>query len=230
LASSGCVSVHHALVGPESGPHVLFVADGAGNSQNCSKHLRAAAAEVGQRVQVAPFDWGHDKTHYLIDHLDYDNLQAAGGAMAGAIDAFQRQHPHTPIYLAGYSTGCAVVLKALEHLPPATVERVFLLVPSVSAEYDLSTALPAVRQQVHVHYSPGDWLWMGLGTDVVGTADRRWGPTAARFGFRCLAPGACAKVCQRSWQPEDQRGGHNGGHFGVYGHGFLRAQVLSWLP
>lgn len=210
--------------------HFIYVADGAGNSQNCTHHLGQAAAEEGRPVQLEAFEWNHGKHHILIDHVDYCNVLAQGRQLAADIECFRRQHPHTPVYLIGYSSGCGVIVEALAHLPAETVERAFLMSPSLSAYHDLKPSLPAVKTQLHVHYSNRDWWWMGVVTGIVGTTDREWVPTAARWGFHVDDPAMAAKLCQRAWQPSDRQDDNNGGHFGIYGHEFLRRHVLSFLP
>ena len=232
LGSGGCGGrqvISTASPAPPGANHLVYVADGAGNIQNCSRNLRLAAAEECRPLHLITFDWNHGKRRYFQDHLDYDNIQAKGCQLATILEAQHRIHPQTPIFLVGYSAGCGVILEAMEHLPPGTVERVFLMSPSLSACHELGPALPAVKTQVHVHYSYNDWWWMGVTTSILGSTDRRWGPTAARFGFQ-TDPDMAGKVCQRAWQWSDIQDGNNGGHFGIYGHAFLRQHVLSYLP
>src|SRR5947207_2649584 len=78
---------------------------------------------------------------------------------------------------------------AAEFLPPDSVERVVLLAPSVSAEYDLGPALACAREGIDVFHSGRDRAYLGLGVRLLGTADRHWSDAAGRVGFR--VPAAC---------------------------------------
>jgi hypothetical protein len=119
-------------------------------------------------------------------------------------------------------------------LPPDSVERMVLLAPAVSATYDLRPALASCRRGVDVFYSGRDWAALGIGTALVGTADRRWSAAAGRVGFRPVAdcPGdqaLFARLRQHPWHPCVTWAGNAGGHYGGYQPAFLRAYVLPLL-
>src|SRR5205085_1715720 len=130
-------------------------------------------------------------------------------------------HAGVPIYLIAHSAGSAVLIAALENLPPNTVDRAFLLAPSLSATYDIRPALRTVRNGLHVFYSRRDTAYLGVWTGILGNSDRRWGPSSGRIGFQVLP--ACpqdaylyGKLFQRPWQPADRAAGNDGKHYGDY--------------
>jgi hypothetical protein len=123
---------------------------------------------------------------------------------------------------------------AAESLPPGGVERVVLLAPSVSTDYDLRPALARSRQGIDVFYSRRDWLVLGLGMTFSGTTDRRLGAAAGRVGFRPVItdPGdraLYARLRQHEWEPDVAWTGHTGGHYGADEPGHVRARIVPLL-
>jgi hypothetical protein len=79
-----------------------------------------------------------------------------------------------------------------------------------------------------------DNLALGLGTLIVGTADRRCRTAAGQYGFRpviaCSADAALyGKLRQHPWDPVVAWSGHSGSHYGSIQARFLRAYVLPLL-
>jgi pimeloyl-ACP methyl ester carboxylesterase len=170
----------------------------------------------------------------LADEIDYAHARCEGLRLAGRVAAYRRACPSAGVYLVGHSAGCAVVLAAVEALPPGTVEGVVLLAPALSADYDLRPALRNLRCGVDVFCSRRDWFYLGLGTAVIGTVDRSWGAVGGRVGFRPTGDSAedlalYARLRQHPWDPCLAWTGNQGGHYGGYQPAFLRAYVLPLL-
>src|SRR5205807_2637254 len=145
----------------------------------------------------------------------------------------------------------AVVLAAAEALPPDSVDRIVLLAPAVSSAYDLRPALACARGGVDVFYSARDWAFLGLGVELLGTADGCPGDAAGRVGFCPAAagrPGAAAggagccaaaagpadaaldaRLRPPPWDPGRAWTGSRGGHSGCYQPVFPRPNVLPLL-
>jgi pimeloyl-ACP methyl ester carboxylesterase len=228
-------AVSAALGGPLPAPRaVAFCADGAGGYGGTSRALRAAFARHGVPVQVEEVRWSHGEGRVLADHLHLAHVRAEACRLAGEVTAWRRRHPGQPVYLVGHSAGSAVVLEATRALPPGGVERVVLLAPAVSADYDLRPALAGARAGVDVFCSDRDWVWLGLGVAVVGTTDRRWAAAAGRVGFRPVIrcpgdAGLYARLRQHRWDPCVAWTGNSGGHYGTYTTAYLDAYVLPLL-
>lgn len=208
---------------------VVFVADGAGNFQAASDSLRKAIRKHHAPVHVVTFVWSHGYYRIVADQLGFRHAQAQGKRLAHEVQAYAALHSHTPIYLLGHSAGATVVLSALENLPPGTVERAFLLSPSVSANYDVRPAVQSVSLGLHVYYSRHDYWYLGLATHFLGTADRRFfQPASGRVGFDVddHDPALWGKLIQRPWTPADGFTKNFGGHFGNYQPDFLRFYLL----
>src|SRR5262249_10271481 len=145
-----------------------------------------------------------------------------------------QEHPGCKVWFLSHSAGSQVVLAAAENLPPESVERIVLLAPSVSADYDLRQALACARRGIDVFWRERDWWALGVGTGVVGTADRRWTEPAGRVGFR---PVVCddadaalyTRLRQYPWDPCVEWTGNRGGHYAAYQPTFLRFYVLPLL-
>jgi pimeloyl-ACP methyl ester carboxylesterase len=235
IAISGC-STFQLVNSPPPLPQppeiAIFVADGAGNFQACSQSLRQAVRGDKPPAFVHTFEWSHGYCRILADQLDFTYAQAAGRALARQVEEFHDRSPQCRVFLMGHSAGSSVVLSALENVRPGVVERAFLVAPSVSSGYDLTSALTNVKNSIHVYYSRHDWYYLGLATHVVGTQDRRWLERAAgRVGFRYQPKtpeqeALTAKLKQHPWKSNDSQIGHLGGHFGAYVPEFLRRNVL----
>jgi hypothetical protein len=153
------------------------------------------------------------------------------------IEGYKKAQPGAHVFLVGKSGGAGVIVRALELLGEAAVERVVLLAPALSPSYDLSQALCGVRSEMVVFWSPLDVFLLGLGTLVFGTMDRVRTVGAGLVGF--AAPqrgdregaqnGAYGKLRQVRWQPAMIRSGYLGGHFGPDCPLFLKKYVVPLL-
>jgi pimeloyl-ACP methyl ester carboxylesterase len=238
VCSAGCATTHVALqpATPCCGAQaVVFCADGAGNSAGLSTALRAAVGGEQVPLCVETVEWSYGPGRYLADQLDYGHARAAGCQLAGQVAAYRQSCPDGRVYLVGHSAGSAVVLAAAENLPPASVERIVLLAPAVSSQYDLRPALCTARLGMDVFCSERDWAVLGLGVGVVGTTDRHWSAAAGRVGFKPVIQspddGALyAKLREHRWDPCVAWTGNTGGHFGSYLQPrYLHAYVLPLL-
>jgi hypothetical protein len=232
-ASLAPVAVGYRPAGPECG--VLFVADGAGGFLATSDALKEAVAEEGLPLRVEVFSWTHGFGRILADQLHSSHSRARGRELAAQVLALRQCRPDLAIYLLGHSAGSAVVLEAASVLPPGTLDRVVLLAPSVSTDYDLRPALRSVRGSVEVFSSQRDLIYLGLGTALLGTADGRWCTKAAgRVGFRpqLICPGDEAlyeRLHEHPWGPYLDWSGNHGGHYGAYQSEYLHRFVLPLL-
>jgi pimeloyl-ACP methyl ester carboxylesterase len=209
----------------------VFSADGAGGFLATSTSLRQAIENEHLPLRVEKVDWSHGWGRVLSDETDYCHARCEGQRLAARVAAYRRACPSAALYLVGHSAGCAVVLAAVESLPAGTVDRVVLLAPALSADYDLRPALGGVRCSVDVFCSQRDWFYLGLGTTVIGTTDRRWNAASGRVGFRLSGQSPedvalYAKLRQHPWHPCLAWTGNLGGHYGAYQPAFLRAYVL----
>src|SRR5262249_6740259 len=186
-ARAACPECVRAHAGEPPAEAVVFAADGIGGYEVTSATLRPRPQACRLSLCVRTVAWSHGYGRALADHVDYGHARSEGRKLAAQVLCYQQEAgagPPLPVYLVSHSGGSAVVLAAAEFLPPDSVERIVLLAPSVSAEYDLRPALSSARQGIDAFHSERDWVYLGLGTALVGTADRPWGSAAGRVGFR----------------------------------------------
>jgi pimeloyl-ACP methyl ester carboxylesterase len=237
LAVGGCAGLRQTayLPRPCVPPQgVVFVADGAGNFLAASASLRQVAARDRLPLDIEAFPWSHGSFRCLADHMDYTHARVEGQCLAAQVVAFRQQCPGAEVYLLGHSAGCAVILAAAESLPPDYIDRVVLLAPSLSVDYDLRPTLRCARDGLDVFYSQKDWVYLALVTGIIGTSDRHWAPAGGRVGFRPHADGPYdsqlfSRLRQHPWQPSYAADGNRGGHYGSYQPDFLRDYVMPLL-
>jgi hypothetical protein len=213
---------------------VVFVANGSGDYRTTSIALGQAVNACGAPLRVETFVWSYGYGRMLADHVDHCNHLEEGRRLAGQIVAFKQTCPERAVYLVGHSSGSAVVLAAAEAVPPGSLERIVLLAPAVSDEYDLRPALRACRCGIDVFTSRRDVGALAIATGVVGTADRRHVAAAGRVGFipilRC--PGdelLYAKLHLHPWDRSVTWTGNHGSHYGTLEQGYMRAYILPLL-
>jgi pimeloyl-ACP methyl ester carboxylesterase len=244
LALIGCAGVPHQDLAPAQPPHevqsalpseaggIVFSADGAGGFQATSNALEKALTDKGEPLTVEAVRWSHGWGRILSDEMGYQHSREAGQRLAERVAAFQAAHPQAPVYLVGHSAGAAVVLTAAENLPPDSVERIILLAPAVSADFDLRPALRSTRRGIEVFCSRRDWWYLGIGVALVGTADGHWRAAAGRDGFKPVVvdrPDSLLyqKLHQHCWDRSMEWTGNRGGHYGAYQVEYLKAYVLQ---
>ena len=212
--------------GPDSG--LVIVADGVGGLLLCGMGLKYVMGAEGGPHRVDVHEWGHGFGRWHADLTNVENHRAQAQALADRVVAWRADRPGTPVYLVGKSGGTGVVVRALEELPPNSVEAAVLLAPALSPGYDLSGALAAVRRELVVFWSPYDVFVLGVGTRLFGTFDRVRSASAGLTGFRDEA-GPGGKLRQVRWRPKMMATGYFGGHIGPDSPAFLRTYVMPLL-
>jgi len=236
-ALCGCAGQRHTVYTTQQCircNNIVFVADGAGDFQLTSTALRQVIAEDGLPIDIQTVDWSHGWGRVISDQVDFCYAKAEGRRLAGQIAARKAACPKASISLVGHSAGTSVVLSAAENLPPGVIDEIVLLAPSISCDYDLRPALCSSARGIDTFSSKRDVLALGLGTAILGTADRRWAPAAGRVGFRPTVDGPAdealvAKLRVHPWDQVVAWTGNHGGHDDSYRKSYLRAYVVPLL-
>jgi hypothetical protein len=213
---------------------IVFVVEGAGGNPNAPRSIAAATDQLQLPLRVLSFHWTHGQCGGLADVVDAGYARCQGRLLAEEVCRYRSAYPGVPIYLVAFSAGNYVALVAAEYLPPETLERIILLAPSVSAGYDLRPALACARQGVDAFISRRDRFYLGLGTTVIGTSDRKHQAAAGRVGFcpPVLLPGEgwlAGRLRQHAWDQSVAWTGNDGGHAGSLQPEYLKAYVLPLL-
>jgi pimeloyl-ACP methyl ester carboxylesterase len=151
---------------------------------------------------------------------------------AARLVEYRRNHPDRPMTLIGYSGGGGIALFVCESLPEdVRIDRVILLSPAVSPDYDLAPALAHCRRGIVSYYSEKDWLNAVFLTEIFGTMDRKKTFTAGSRGFLNGSGRLAVKdgLTQVGWTPAWRRLGHDGGHLGYESREWARAVVAPVL-
>ena len=219
----------------DSKPGVVLVVCGIGGIDFVALSSQWALPRAGVRHQIREFSWTHGKGRLLRDLQDTQHCLLKAAELAAEIRQIKSENPDRPVYLVGKSGGAGLVLAAAEQLPPQTLERIILLSPAVSPNYDLRPALRATKHEIVSFYSPYDQLVLNWGTSQFGTIDRYYGASAGLRGF--VVPTGLnppdkdlyARLVQVKWNKTMILEGHFGIHIGTSMPAFVAKEVAPWL-
>jgi len=176
-------------------------------------------------VQVHPWGGGIYPIRYFRNLMSPAHHERSADAVAAMIRAYRRDYPDAPVGLLALSGGCWVAVRTLERLgAEEPLQTTVLLAAAISPGYDLSAAASRCRRGLYTVRGPGDAVLLGLGTSLLGTSDRRWGPAGGWVGWRPARPG----VIDRCWHPQFIRKGYLGNHTSVASRRFIAAEVARW--
>jgi hypothetical protein len=209
------------------GPVVFFL-DGAGWSGS-EKGVRAGLYAAGFKGQVAVFPWST-----LLgpgpDHLWVGPKKRKAKELAKCIQERRGRYPRDDLHVMGLSAGAAVVLFALEELPPrVSVDNVVLFAPSVADDYDLSAAMEHVRGYLYATSSPRDGILSGLHVTADGRSDDPAGLYGLRIPSRVSRYDLYTRVVDLPWRPAYVDLGWKGGHTGVTSREFVQNVIAPRL-
>ena len=220
-AASGCQS--RDLVTPERlRQGLVIVLPGIEGRSLLNRDIIAGLADAGTHNAIEMHDWTAGRLAALYNLAAHGRNLKKAEKIAARIKAYQQQYPDRPVHLVGHSAGAAMVVLTLERLnetQPATAA--ILLGAALSPDYDLAKAIKRTQYGIYHFYSPGDVLYLGAGTLVFGTLDRKHGPAAGMVAFarpEHADPAQAAlyreKLHQIAWRIEMVGAGHPGGHLG----------------
>ena len=220
----------------ENCPRLLMAVDGAGQFFTFSNACIRACMDHYPDVDVRPFLWSHGHRRYVADQRDFHWANTMASRLASQILAWKQANPTGKVYLAGHSAGCGIALHAASELPPETLEKITVMLPSCSSKVDLIGSIRASKHGVHVWCSDQDWVILGLMVRMFGcqydTASIR---AAGRWGFEPKPITHEEKALVRAkprhypWHQSQKRLNNDGGHYGAYQSPFLEKVVLANL-
>jgi hypothetical protein len=192
---------------------------------------RWLAAELPHRIEVVRWQQGFWATLTFADLWRTAHHRATAAGLADGIRRAQAEHPGGPVHVLAHSAGTAITAYTLEQLDPAAPVTSAVFVGSgLSAGYDLSRALGRTAAGILSVESLLDTFFLGVGTSLLGSADRVWGPAAGMVGFADPSdPEQAAKLHRARWTPWDVRQGWLGGHVSVGTPWFVRQTLVPWV-
>lgn len=237
LIASGCQSAN-----PKAEPYgKTYYLDGAGNLGFGTAEVPRGLRQAGYKGDVEVYIW----TMSLNPLLDQLNIlgaaRAAGRRLAGRIKKYKERYPDQRVNIIALSAGTGVAVWACENLDAdSRIENLVLLGSSLSYDYDMSKALPNIKEHVYVYHSPKDAM---LGTvELFGTIDRKLGvKSAGQVGLRPIH-GDGGKIVNTPWSSEWRDLGWSGGHTDCTNAKFVANEIsrrilssaetqgLAWIP
>lgn len=214
-------------------PHFLIL-PGIGGVSSGSRGMEEGFRKAYPGATVEVFDWTTGHSYRFLYHLRaWERNQVVARTVGARVQTIQAGKPGTPIVLVGHSGGGAMVVVALEQLPPdCKVQQAILLAPALSPSYPLSGALKHSTEGIDVFHSHLDRLVLGAGTTCFGTLDRERSVSAGMTGFQVLAGSdeACrdlyrSRLRQHGFDAAMRRAGHSGGHHACTRPDFIRGFV-----
>jgi pimeloyl-ACP methyl ester carboxylesterase len=210
---------------------VVFVAPTAGDHRLLANNLEELVRHKGIPLRVVTVPWSSG--FVARDIRDQANHHFQGWRLACEVMSYREARPGCRVYLVSHSAGGAVVLAACRWLPADSVDRILLVAPGVSPDYDLRRALEVSRLGIDLFFHRSDRIlnWAGR---KFGTTEGTPGPTAGEVGFVPLIASPqdqllYQKLRQIPYRWEFTDSGHQGGHLGYARLAFLNRYVLPML-
>lgn len=220
LLNSGCAASSSTMKG---GPTVVFL-DGsgwAGSERGVREGLRAAGFQGNVEVFAWTTGLGSVPDHFLVRHKRRKAVR-----LAERIRQRRARFPDDELHLMGLSAGTAVIVFALEQLPPGvSVNNVVLFAPSIVGDYDLSSAMTHVRGFLYATSSPHDGILIGLRVNADGGTGQPAGLYGLRVPTRVKRFDTYARVVNLPWRPPYADLGWSGSHTGATGRRFVQKVI-----
>lgn len=173
-------------------------------------------------VRVQRWNRGAVMGRQFVNLMSRAHHERESDAVVNLIRAHRRNHPDTPVGLLSLSGGCWIAVRALEKLAPReSIDRAVLLAAAISPVHDLSRAASGCRRGLTSVRGHGDAFYLGLGTSLLGTSDRRFGPSGGWLGWRHTP----ANVTEMAWRPQFIRLGYLGNHTSAAAQRFIAAEI-----
>lgn len=216
---------------------LVIVLPGIEGYSRLNRRLARGLAQGGVPYSIEVYDWTYGWCWQLWSLRSRRRHIEQATILASRIAEYQNQYPGRPVHLVGHSGGGAMIAFTLEALDPSRqITSGVMLVPALSPNYDLSTAVSRTERGIWNFCSYGDVFFLGVGTLLCGTADGRHCIAAGNTGFaravversRASDQAAIRNVPYR-W--EMFRAGHTGGHLSVTTAEFASQEIAPlFLP
>ena len=230
LAPSGCL-FPSSMVDVGQGPGWVTIIPGVDGR---ASHV----SEIVQGLRAAGFDWTIERVTWgrapfralsNLTSLTANRRRAKG--IAAKLAHFRKTRPHEPLVLVGFSGGGGLALLSASGLPEdVQLDRVILVAPAISPQFDLTPIQGRCKDKVINFYSPEDQV-VGMGTHVFGTIDRKRTKAAGHTGFLndagTLLEGD--KLMQVRYDPAWREWGHPGGHSGYLSPRWAKEVLASMI-
>jgi hypothetical protein len=195
---------------------------------------RRAFRNRGIKSAILTHKWKYPFFLPAMNLIDYKANQKQAQEVANKITEYHKNHPNQPIDLVGYSGGGGLAVLVVENLPEDIHPRNIILVQAaISPEHNLTKVLKKINGKMINICSQADWLFLGMGTRVLGTIDRKMECSAGMNGFNLKksVPDKYLrkKLVQKPWHLKQLKSGRWGGHLGIMAYHYNLKHVAPWL-
>lgn len=137
-----------------------------------------------------------------------------------------RDYPGSPIHIVAQSGGCWITIRVLETLPgDVKIQSAHIIAPSISPGCDIRRAANRCETHLVSYGSAGDFFFLGIGTMLFGTSDRKFSPSSGLVGWHYQ----CDKFIEARWHPEWLSLRNFGNHTTSAARNFVRVVIAPKL-
>ena len=211
----------------------VFFLTGVAGACTTDRGLLRGLTEGNLDTAIVMYDWTDGRGSRVGNLQAHEEHRRQAAEVAARIVGYQDRYPGRPVHLVGYSGGAAMVVYALEALPPdRAVDSATLLGPVLAPDYNLSLAMARCRAPLRNFHSQLDAGALMLATIVLGTMEGRHCWSAGAVGFSTPAgldpaqrEAYQSRLAQQGYNPRFLTSGHIGGHYGWANQWF----VAQWV-
>ncbi len=217
---------------------LVLILPGIEGESFLNHNIARGLADGGVESAIEIFDWTTGVILLFLYHLRGKRRHTRQAQrLVEQIVAYRQSHPGRPVYLVGHSGGGAMIVLALERLPPEDkVTCAVLLQSALSPDHDLTTALERTERGIWNVRSVLDVFFLGVGTWIMGTLDGRRHSAAGMVGFRqptglplWARELYATKLHEMTFRPAMIADFHVGGHLSVTSRPYLAKNVAPLL-
>lgn len=189
---------------------LVIILPGIEGESGANRDIREGLFKANIPYALVIYRWGSKLPGLggmLVNQTNVSRDRSAAEELAQQIAQYQTNHPGKPVFIIGHSAGGGIAVFTLDALSRTSggvpIEGAFLLSASISANYNLSTALSMTRRGIVNISNLNDNLLNG-GTATFGNVDGGHGDSAGRTGFSHRYPGLYERPItnQGVWEKE----------------------------
>ena len=213
----GCQWRHRYVTDARMTKGLVIVLPGIEGRSFFNAAIREGLSDGGVDWGIEVHDWTTGAPLVLYHLFAKQRNKRMAQDVVRRICEYKLTHPDRPVVLVGQSGGAAIATWVAEAMPDGQkLTGVILIAPAISPNYLLEQALRNTERGIVNFYSRRDWVFLGVGTTIYGTMDRKHTSSAGRLGFevpdQIWRPPEYEKLFQIAWQENMSKAGNAGGH------------------
>jgi pimeloyl-ACP methyl ester carboxylesterase len=188
LCTVGCGSLYSGKYQTEARKEngLVVILPGIEGEGYFNHNIRKGLVNGGCYRAIAIYNWGVPipGIGLLVNQTNVLGNRMIGKNIAQMIEKYQIAYPGRPVHIVGHSGGGGVAVFAAEAMRTGQmIDGIVLLSASISADYDLRSALKHCQKGILNIYNPADSALLRAGTMILGNVDGGHGASAGLNGF-----------------------------------------------